>query len=165
MPLSHVPATCSASEPHPHVRRSGFRGVDSLLWDTQRAMQRSHSSSPRHPPAPSSAGLPTSLGWLLAVAQLPADVLQPPLQLLLFLLSQLLLRLGRLLLPARGCGRARHCGCGRAGGRAAQPPRADAQPPKAVPLPTWMEPLPQAKLRNYHRTPEVGLTAPCCRSQ
>lgn len=64
VPLSHMPATCSASEPHPQVRRSGFRGVDSLLWDTQRAMQRSHSSSPRPSPPPRVArGLPY-LSWL-----------------------------------------------------------------------------------------------------
>lgn len=74
-------------------------------------------ADPGQLPAPSHCPLPpaeqreghgyTSLGRLLAVAQLPADILQPPLELLLLLLSQLLLRLGRLLLPARGCGRAR----------------------------------------------------------
>lgn len=73
-------------------------------------------------------GGPTSLGWLLAVAQLPADILQPPLQLLLLLLSQLLLRLGRLLLPARGCGRAGRCGCGQ-GRRMPSPPRRCPCPP------------------------------------
>lgn len=53
-------------------------------------------------------GLPaaplTFLGWLLVVAQLPAHVLQALLQFLLLFLSHLLLGLGRLLLPTRGCG-------------------------------------------------------------
>ena len=53
---------------------------------------------------------------------------------------------------------------GRAGGRPPDgtAPRADAQPPWAEPLPTQMERLPQAKLRNCRRIPEVGRTNACC---
>ena len=68
--LSHMPATCSASGPHLQARRSGFRGVDSLLWDTQRTMRGSHGTDPRRSPTLSSTGaaLPLLAGFLLLLS-------------------------------------------------------------------------------------------------